>query len=303
MDFRSLDLNLLRIFDRLISERKVSAAAESLGLTQPAVSNALKRLRDLTGDELFTRTPTGMQPTQYAMQIAEPVSYALATIEATFNASKAFDPLTSGRTFNLGLTDIGEGYILPKLLRQVATIAPHVRFSTMRTAPETLRESMEKGIVDVAVGLLPGLQGNFFRRRLLLQRYVVCVRRQHPLAGQSTWSAEEFLDQDHVIVSAAGTGHGAVDLQMAKIGALRKIRLTVPHFLALGPILQSIDVVSTIPETLGTILREPFGLVTLNHPIALPQVSIDLFWHRRQQRDPANVWLRSQLIAVFEEGK
>lgn len=303
MDFRSLDLNLLRIFDRLISERKVSAAAESLGLTQPAVSNALKRLRDLTGDELFTRTPTGMQPTQYAMQIAEPVSYALATIEATFNASKAFDPLTSNRTFTLGLTDIGEGYILPRLIKQAAAAAPHVKFSTMRTVPDTLRESMEKGMVDIAIGLLPSLQGNFFRRRLLLQRYVVCVRRQHPLAAQASWSVEEFLDQDHVVVSAAGTGHGVVDLQMAKVGALRRVRATVPHFLALGPILQASDVVATIPQTLGTILQEPFGLVTIPHPIALPQVSIDLFWHRRQQRDPANVWLRSLLNGLFEEGK
>jgi DNA-binding transcriptional LysR family regulator len=296
MNFRSLDLNLLRIFHSLLSERKVSAAAEVLGLTQPAVSNALKRLRDLTGDELFTRTPAGMQPTQYALQIAEPISYSLAALESTFNASKAFDPVASDRTFVIGATDIGEAYLLPKIVSRALAIAPHVNLATRRIGSETLRDAMERGLVDVAVGLLPSLQGNFFRRRLLLQRYVVCFRTLHPLAGRDSWSVQDFLDQEHVRVTAAGTGHGAVDQHMARIGAIRRIRLTIPHFLALGPVLQGSDLVATIPETLASILSGPYGLTSVPHPIELPRVSIDLFWHRRQQRDPANIWLRTLLV-------
>ena len=298
MDVSSLDLNLLRIFDRLLSERKVSAAAESLKLTQPAVSNALKRLRLLTGDELFTRTPTGMQPTEYAMQIAEPVAYSLATIEATFTASKAFDPLTSDRAFNLGLSDIGEAFILPTLAQELATLAPYAKLNTLRTGPDTLRESMEKGLVDVAVGVLPSLQGNFFRRRIFLNRYDVCVRAAHPLAKQEKWSVDDFLAQHHVLVTAPGTGHGAIDLQMARKGVIRNIRITVPHFLAVGPILSGTDLVATIPETLADILQEPYGLVSISHPVDLSPVSIDLFWHRRQQRDPANIWLRSLVVQL-----
>lgn len=300
MDFRSLDLNLLRIFDRLLAERKVSAAAESLGLTQPAVSNALKRLRDLTGDELFTRTPTGMQPTGYAMQIAEPIAYALSSLEATFNAGKAFDPATSDRTFALGLTDIGEAYLLPGLLAAALKTAPQVKFTAVSTGSDTLRESMEKGLIDVAVGLLPSLQGNFFRRRMMLNRYVVCFRAEHRLAGQKHWSIEDFLAQAHVLVAAPGSGHGVVDVQMAKMGLARRIHLKVPHFLALGPILRGCDMVATIPKTLASILAEPYGLQCVAHPVDLPKVSIDLFWHRRQQRDPANVWLRAQMMAVVE---
>jgi DNA-binding transcriptional LysR family regulator len=302
MDFRSLDLNLLRIFDRLLAERKVSAAAESLGLTQPAVSNALKRLRDLTGDELFTRTPAGMLPTQYAMQIAEPIAYSLSTLEATFNASKPFDPESSDRTFSLGVTDIGEAWVLPRLLEASLKVAPQIKFTTLRTRPDTLREAMEKGMVDAAVGLLPTLQGNFFRRRIMLNRYVVCFRNTHPLAEQAEWSVQDFLEQEHVLVSAVGTGHGAVDVQMAKIGALRQIRAIIPHFLAVGPILQATDLVATVPETLASILGEPFGLLSVPHPIELPVVSIDVFWHRRQHRDPANVWLRSMLMRLVEQG-
>lgn len=303
MNFRSLDLNLLRIFHSLLSERKVSAAAEALGLTQPAVSNALKRLRDLTGDELFTRTPSGMQPTQYALQIAEPVSYALASLESTFSASKPFDPTVSDRVFTLGLTDIGEAYLLPSLAARALKMAPYVSFATRRIGPETLRDAMEKGLVDVAVGLLPSLQGNFFRRRLLLQRYVVCFRKLHPLASRASWSVQDFLDQDHVRVTAVGTGHGAVDQQMARIGAIRRIRVTIPHFLAVGPVLGGTDLVATVPETLASILAEPYGLMSVPHPMELPRVSIDLFWHRRQQRDPSNMWLRSFLLESATPGQ
>lgn len=298
MDVRNLDLNLLRIFDRLLAERKVSAAADALGVTQPAVSNALKRLRDITGDELFTRTSNGMQPTPYAMHIAEPISYALSTIEATFTASTHFEPAVSDRTFRLGLTDIGEAYILPKLLAETATSAPNIKFTTIRTGPDTLREAMEKGEVDIAVGLLPSLQGNFFHRRMVRQRYVVCVRSVHPLA-HSKWTEEDFLAQDHVVVTATGTGHNAVDSMLVRSGLLRRIRLTIPHFMAVGPILRDSNIVATLPQSLARILHDPYGLVSVAHPIQIPPVSIDLFWHRRQHRDPATVWLRSLLFDMF----
>jgi len=298
MDVRRLDLNLLRIFDRLLAERKVSAAADALGVTQPAVSNALKRLRDLTGDELFTRTSAGMQPTAFAMQIAEPISYSLSVIEATFNATSHFEPSVSDREFRLGLTDIGEAYILPKLLAETASRAPNIRFTTVRTGAENLREAMEVGEVDLAVGLLPSLQGNFFNRRMMRQRYVVCMRSTHPLAHEK-WSEDDFLNQDHVVVAASGTGHGAVDSMMARSGVARRIRLTVPHFLAVGPILRQSDVVATLPQTLAGILQEPYGLVSVAHPVQIPPVNINVFWHQRQHRDPAGVWLRTLLFDLF----
>lgn len=298
MDVHSLDLNLLRIFDRLLAERKVSAAADALGVTQPAVSNALKRLRDITGDELFTRTSAGMQPTPFAMQIAEPISYALSTIEATFKANTHFEPAISDRTFRLGLTDIGEAYLLPKLLARLADEAPNLRFNTIRTGPDTLRDAMEKGEVDIAVGLLPSLQGNFFHRRMLRQRYVLCMRSTHPLAHEQ-WSKADFLKQDHVVVHAAGTGHNAIDTLMVRSGLLRRVRLTLPHFMAVGPILSESNLVATLPQSLAKILHEPYGLVSAEHPVPIPPVNIDLFWHRRQHRDPANVWLRSLMFDMF----
>lgn len=299
MDLLKFDLNLLRIFHRMMLDRKVSAAAEALGVTQPAVSNALKRLRDLTGDELFTRSSQGMQPTVFAAEIAEPIGYALATIDGTLNQPSRFDPATAHYTFRLGLTDIGEVYLLPRLLQETAKSAPHVRFTTVRGTSTSLREEMETGGIDLAVGLLPQLQGNFFHRRLMKQDYVVCLRKGHALAGKNRWTLKDYVAQDHVVVVSAGTGHGNIDTLMARKGIVRNVRLTVPHFMAVGNVLQATDMVATLPEAFSRLLEQPFGLISLAHPAGLPRVNIDAYWHRRLHRDPANLWLRNLLVELF----
>lgn len=299
MDVLKFDLNLLRIFHRMMVDRKVSAAAEALGVTQPAVSNALKRLRDLTGDELFTRSSQGMQPTAFAAHIAEPIGYALATIDGTLNQPARFDPATDRRMFHLGMTDIGEVYLLPGLLAETARSAPGVRFTTVRGGSAGLREEMENGGIDLAVGLLPQLQGNFFHRRLLRQGYVLCMRASHPLARKTRWTLADYVGQEHVVVVSAGTGHGDIDTLLARKGIIRNVRLTVPHFMAVGHVLCATDMVATLPEAFATLIAEPFGLITLPHPAGLPTVSIDTYWHRRVHRDPANLWLRNLLFKLF----
>lgn len=299
MDTPKFDLNLLRIFHRMMLDRKVSVAAEALGVTQPAVSNALKRLRDLTGDELFTRSSQGMQPTVFASEIAEPISYALATIDGTLSQPSRFDPTTTRHTFHLGLTDIGEVYLLPRLLKETAKAAPHVRFTTVRGTAASLREEMESGSVDLAVGLLPQLQGNFFHRRLMRQDYVVVCRKEHPLASKTRWTLKDYVAQEHVVVVSAGTGHGNIDTLMARKGIVRNVRLTVPHFMAIGHVLQANDMVATVPEAFSRLIEKPFDLLSLTHPAGLPTVNIDAYWHRRKHRDPANLWLRNLLVELF----
>jgi len=295
----AFDLNLLRIFHRMMMDRKVSAAAEALGVTQPAISNALRRLRDLTGDDLFTRSSQGMQPTVFASQIAEPIGYALATIDGTLNQPARFDSATAKRTFHLGLTDIGEVYLLPRLLKETSTSAPHVRFTTVRGSFASLREQMESGAIDLAVGLLPQLQGNFFHRRLLQQDYVLSMRREHPLAGKARFTLQDYVAQEHVVVVSHGTGHGNVDTLMARKGIVRNVRLTVPHFMAVGQVLQATDMVATLPEAFSRLVGPPFDLISLPHPARLPTVNIDAYWHRRMHRDPANLWLRTLMAELF----
>jgi DNA-binding transcriptional LysR family regulator len=183
MDLRQIDLNLLVIFNQLLRDRRVSSTAEKLGLSQPAVSNALKRLRVLLKDDLFVRTSRGMEPTPYAMHLLEPIAYALGTLENALNQRDAFNPLTSEREFTLSLTDIGEIYFMPTLMEALAQRAPLVRIQTRRHNEGHLRDDMETGQVDIAVGLLPGLTTGFFQRRLFKQRYVCLFRKDHPEAS------------------------------------------------------------------------------------------------------------------------
>lgn len=299
MDPLKFDLNLLRIFHRMMLDRKVSTAAEALGVTQPAVSNALKRLRDLTGDDLFTRSSQGMQPTVFASQIAEPIGYALSTIDGTLNQPTHFDPSTARHTFHLGLTDIGEVYLLPRLMEETSRWAPHIRFTTVRGSFASLREQMEGGDIDLAVGLLPQLQGNFFHRRLMRQDYALCLRKEHPLADKKRFTLQDYVAQDHVVVVSHGTGHGHIDTLMARKGIVRNVRLTVPHFMAVGHVLQATDMVATVPEAFARLIEKPFGLLSLAHPAGLPTVNIDTYWHRRLHRDPANLWLRKLMAELF----
>lgn len=300
MELRDIDLNLLVVFNQLLTERRVSGVADTLGLTQPAVSNALKRLRAVLGDELFVRTGRGMEPTPFALQLAEPVAYALGTLHGALNQQARFDPATSQRSFTLAVTDIGEIYFLPVLMDALAEIAPGVRISTVRNSGATLRDEMEAGTVDLAIGLLPNLQAGFYQRRLFHQRYVCMFRKQHP-AVTLPLTLENFSALDHVVVVSGGTGHSQVDAMLERAGIQRRVRLTVPHFIAVGHILQSTDMIATVPERFAARCVEPFGLVSVPHPAKLPEIAINLFWHGRYHRDPANRWLRQLVFELFGE--
>lgn len=297
MKLRDVDLNLLVVFNNLLISGRVAATAKSLGVTQPAVSNALSRLRGLLGDELFVRTPKGMRPTPFAEDLAEPVAYALAAIHSALNQNVTFDPLRSRRRFTIAMTDLGEIHFLPRLMENLARAAPNVSLSTIRNHTVNLRQEMEDGHVDLAIGLLPDLQAGFFQRRLFAQRYVCLFRKGHKLDRPSL-SLDDFTSADHIGVIAAGTGHNMVDDLFVRMGIKRRVRLQVPHFVAVGHILRSTDMIATVPEVLALRCIEPFGLTWRPHPVALPEFRISMFWHAKFNRDAANHWLRRQVAAA-----
>lgn len=299
MDLKDIDLNLLVIFQQLLQERRVSAVAVNLGLTQPTVSNALNRLRTQLGDELFLRTSKGMEPTAYAMQLAEPIGYALSSIQETLNQRTRFDPANSQRKFNIGMNDIGEIYFLPTLMKRLAGIAPGISFSTIRTTGANLADDMETGRVDLAVGWLPHLKSGFFQRRLFVHGHVCMFRRGHPLDKETALTRKAYESADHVVVSAAGTGHATVDASIEKLGIRRKAVLTVPHFVAIGHILSTTDMIATVPERFARHCVEPFGLRYVDLPLRLPEIGVNLFWHSRFHKEPGNQWLRSLICDHF----
>jgi DNA-binding transcriptional LysR family regulator len=297
MELHELDLNLLVVFNQMLLERRVSKVAETLGVSQPAVSNSLAKLRKLFGDELFLRTPKGMEPTPYADQLAESVSYALAMIHSGVNQRSSFEPSSAQRSITIGMTDIGEIYFLPALIERLHREAPGVTLSTVRNAAVNLRDELESGKVDLAIGLLPQLKAGFFQRRLFTQRYVCLMRRGHRLDKRKL-SLAEFSGAEHLVVISAGTGHGKVDELLLRSGVERNVRLTVPHYVSVGHILRGSDLIATVPERLADRLVEPFGLVSVPHPAKLPDVAINVFWHAKYHRSPANRWLRG---VVFEQ--
>lgn len=302
MELTDIDLNQLVVFQRLMVERRVSRVAETLGLTQPAVSNTLARLRRQFNDDLFVRTPAGMMPTPFAEQLGETIGYALGMIHSGLNQHSRFDPASLQRAVTIGMTDIGEIVFLPRLLERLREVAPGVSLVTVRTTATTLRDDMEAGKVDLAIGPLPQLRAGFFQRCLFRQRYVCLFRQRHPLdrAGHPL-SLAEFQAAGHLAIVSAGTGHDKVDALIRRAGVERTVQLTVPHFVSVGHILRCTDLVATVTERLAESLVEPFGLTCQPHPIDLPQVAINVFWHAKVHRSPVHQWLRGLVFELFGE--
>ncbi|WP_034396673.1 MULTISPECIES: LysR family transcriptional regulator [Comamonas] len=298
MELSDIDLNLLVLFQHLMVERRVSKVADIMGITQPAVSNSLAKLRRILDDELFLRTPSGMVPTPFAEQLAEPLGYALDMIHGGLNQGVPFDPSSARRTFTIGMTDIGEIVFLPALIEHLGREAPGITLNTVRNTAVNLRDDMESGKVDLAIGLLPQLKAGFFQQRLFHQRYVCLFRRGHALDGPS-FTLADYQAAEHLVIVSSGTGHGKVDELIKKAGIERLVRLTVPHFVSVGHILQRTALVATVPEQLAQTLAEPFGLTMHPHPVKLPQVPINMFWHAKVHRSAASQWLRGKVFSLF----
>eukprot|EP00611_Tribonema_gayanum_P029020 TRINITY_DN7654_c0_g1_i2.p6 TRINITY_DN7654_c0_g1~~TRINITY_DN7654_c0_g1_i2.p6 ORF type:complete len:224 (-),score=58.86 TRINITY_DN7654_c0_g1_i2:1122-1793(-) len=200
--------------------------------------------------------------------------------------------------FTIGMTDIGEIWFLPTLMDALAREAPQVTISTVRNTAVNLRDAMEAGQVDLALGLLPQLKAGFFQRPLFSQRYVCLMRRDHALS-HAPLTLEAFSAAEHVVVMSAGTGHGRVDALLDRQGIARRIRLRLPHFVAVGHILAASDMIATVPARFAEKIAEPFGLRVVDHPAKLPEIAINLFWHTRQHQDPANLWLRELMLKLY----
>ncbi|MBB3192348.1 LysR family transcriptional regulator [Halomonas cerina] len=294
-----IDMNLLVVFDLLYQERNTQRVALRLGLTQPAVSHALKRLRRLLGDELFERTSQGLMPTPLATRLHPPVATSLAGLQEALNRPEDFDPAVSERTFHLAMTDIGEIVFLPRLLQRLEE-APGIALSTVRSQNEDLKREMEEGRIDLAIGLIPQLGAGFYQQRLFVQRYVCLMRQANPLAT-SDFDLEAFIAARHAVVVARGTGHGIVEESLAKAGIHRPVRLELPHFAAVPYIVSHSDLVVTVTDKLAEATCERFGLTMHEHPLPFPEIPIKVFWHRRFHQDAGNRWLRGLLFAMFAE--
>jgi DNA-binding transcriptional LysR family regulator len=299
MNFHRVDLNLLAVFHAIFETRSVTLAAERFGITQPAMSNALARLRDLCGDALFVPTTNGMQPTPYALEIADTIGAALRDVQAALGHRKSFDPATNPKTFRFHLTDMGQMYFLPPLLEHLAKTAPSAKIEAETLVLDALRDAMEDGRIDFALGKLPKLAGRGIRSKVLFaEHYDVLMRAGHPAAG-ARLSSQAFLAASHAVVSTASGGHRIIEETLLKVGA--SIVLRVPNFTVIPTILQRADMLVVVPHRLAVELAAPYRLVAIPLPIEIPPFNVSAFWHERFDADPAIAWMRRELFQLFGE--
>src|SRR5262245_40121733 len=299
MNVHEIDLNLLRVFDAVLHEKGVTAAAARLGLTQPAVSNALARLRKLFGDALFVRTPRGVDATPFARELAEPVRQALALLESALAHGPGFDAATSTRAFRFYMSDLGQIEFLPPLVERARRVAPGVRLEAVSMEVEDIGDALAAGSLDLAVGFLPGLGPPVRRQPLFRDPYVCLMRADHPAAG-ARLTKKVFLECSHALVSYKG-GHRVIEEALERAGLARKIALRVPHFTVVPMVLERTDLILTLPLRIARVYEQQGRFKFLPPPVPIPPADVGANWNERFERDPGNRWLRETITELFTE--
>jgi DNA-binding transcriptional LysR family regulator len=299
MNVQALDLNLLRVFDAVLRDRSVTSAAKHLGLTQPAVSNALARLRAQFEDMLFVRTPTGMDATPFARELSEPVRQALALLESAMAHGPGFDPATSTRAFRFYMSDLGQIEFLPPLVERARRVAPGVRLEAVSLEVEDIGDALAAGALDLAVGFLPGLGPPVRRQPLFRDPYVCLMRADHPDIGRKL-TKKQFLAASHALVSYKG-GHRIIEEALERAGLARKIALRVPHFTVVPMVLERSDLILILPSKVARVYERQGRFKFLPLPVPIPPADVAAHWHERFERDPGNRWLREMIMELFTE--
>lgn len=303
IEAKDIDLNLLVVFQEVFQERQISSVARKLNLSQPAVSNALARLRKTFNDELFVRTSLGMQPTPLAQQLADPIAAALANVTKALNQQERFDSPNSQRRFTIAMTDVGEMYFMPVLIERCRQLAPHIQIATVRANSVDLMAEMETGRIDLALGAFDEVSGALYHRRLFQQDYVCLHRQHHPVLRESgeALSLKEFLAAEHLIVSTKESPYDKINQALEKAGISASANFTVPHFSAVPYILSHTDLVAIVPQKLAASAAQHFRLAYSKVPLKLPSLQTNIFWHRRFAQDEGNQWMRQCLVDLFAD--
>ena len=298
MHISRIDLNLLVVLDAIYTEGGITRAADKLHLTQPAISHSLGRLRELFKDELFAREGRAMVPTPLARNLIEPVRRALRGLEATLNELEAFDPATTQKRFTLAVRDVFESTLLPPLLRRVTRAAPSIDVAAVQISRRDVESELGAGTLDCALDVLLPMSDQVRHRRISLDRQVVVARKNHPAVKRGLTLAT-YLKQHHVLVSSRRSGPGLEDVELSRQGLSRRIRLRCQHYFAACRAVSQTDLVLTMPGNYAKIANKQFGNQILPLPLEMPSLDAYLYWHANVDNEPANKWLREQIVASF----
>jgi DNA-binding transcriptional LysR family regulator len=291
MNIAALNLNLLPVLDALLAERSVSRAGARLGLSQPAVSNALGQLRSVLGDPLFVRQGAHMVPTERALALAGPLRAALATLENGLEAPTGFDARRAHRPFTIMTNDFVAFALLPRLLARVSVEAPGVRLQVRAWQEHRVPPELERGEADVWLGFYPEERPAHRNEPLFEDRFVCVARQGHPrVHGKLPLSL--YTKLQHVLQSNQPDGRGVVDEALAKEGLSREVVLRVSHFLLVPSIVAATDLVAALSEIVARSLAKALSLQLIKPPITLPTAMVQMIWHERADASPAHAWLR-----------
>ncbi|MEZ5645372.1 MAG: LysR family transcriptional regulator [Burkholderiaceae bacterium] len=311
-NFRTLDLNLLRVFDEVMSERNITRAATNLAMTQPAVSNALKRLREALGDDLVRRSGHGVEPTATALQLWPTVRDALQRLRATLSPGD-FDPATATDAFVIAMADATAAKIVPGLVRTLEADAPNVGLRILPLTTRDPRGLLESASIDLAIGHFPGVLAElgathlqeslprFSYERLYDGEYVVVMRKGHPLAG-GPLDLDTYCAARHLLVSFSGRPYGFVDEALTAASRQRRVVLTVNQFFTAGQVVATTDLLTVLPRHFLGATGIAGSLVVKELPLPVSPVHVDVLWHRQAEHQPRHQWLRHVVRLASDAG-
>ncbi|TAK84110.1 MAG: LysR family transcriptional regulator [Betaproteobacteria bacterium] len=299
MQLAGLQFNQLRLVDALARSGNLSEAAAQIGVTQPAASHALARLRRQVEDPIFVRTSDGMRPTPYGSRLASSVREALVTLRSGFDRA-LFEPATSKRTFNVFMTGVGQMLFLPRLLERLSLDAPGVTLRVRHVPAKAPHLMLESGEVDLAIGAFTTLIAGCRQKRLFRERYVCVVRHDHP-AFKDGMNVEAFHRVPHALAEPTGYVEDLLDRWLSRQKVRRIVKLHVPYFLALPHLIARSDLLAFMSNRVAEAYAEILPLKVMQPPTKLPTYDSKLFWHERFHRDPANRWLRELFVDLFSE--
>jgi DNA-binding transcriptional LysR family regulator len=299
---RKPDLNLLPIAFALYDELSVSRAAQVLGMSQPAVSMALRRMRVVFNDPLFIRASGGVTPTPRAHALVQATRPLVERLQEDLLTEEPFDPTRSIRTISIALSDVGEMVFLPKLLERFRARAPRCAIRSVSMPPAQLVHGFEKGEIDLAVGYFPDLKRhNFLERRLFTHHFACLMRAGHPRRAKRL-SLEDFLTMEHAVVHAEGRSQEIFERFLERKRIRRKVVLHTPHFLSIPIVIARSDLVATVPHAVAIYFtRASRDLAFAMPPFDIAGFDVKQHWHRRFHNDPRNRWLREQVAQLFTD--
>ncbi|MES2183752.1 MAG: LysR family transcriptional regulator [Pseudomonadota bacterium] len=314
LNFRTFDLNLLRVFDEVMAERSLTRAAHNLSLTQPAVSNALRRLRDTLGDELVRRAGQSMEPTPRALAIWPEVREALRQLQRSL-APDTFDPATTSATFVLAMADATAAVLVPGLVRITEAEAPGVQIRVVPLATRDPRKLLADEAADMAVGYFPAVLADltarsqageaqaYLHQRLYHGEYVCVMRRGHPLSEMSegSFTIDHFCEARHMLVSFSGRPYGFIDEALALLGRQRRVAITVNQFFTAGRVVAQSDLLTVLPRHFVGATGLADRIVWRPLPFPVPTVHVDALWHSRLQPSSAHEWLRAAITRATHQ--